>query len=154
MICIFCSKLKDVYFEMLSPPYNINSLFLSVRANLMAGQGKSPNSNFQSPSYLISKEQNPVGLDLQAPPSQWCIWEEIMVISKSYWGSKTFHQVKKNWVKCRRFFFLFRGTQVYVNRSHVGSLLKLGTSKQITDFQRVNHLMQERGDGITTIQSN
>lgn len=61
---------------------------------------------------------------------------------------------KKLRVKCRRFFLLLlKGTQVHVNRSHVGSLLKLETSKQITDFHWVNHIMQKWGDGITTIQS-
>lgn len=60
---------------------------------------------------------------------------------------------KKLRVKCRRFILLLKGTQVPVNSSHGGSLLKLGTSKQITDFHQVNHIMQECGDGITTVQS-
>lgn len=40
-----------------------------------------------------------------------------------------------------------------MNRLHVVTLLKLRTSKQITDFQWDNHLMQKWVDGIITMQS-
>lgn len=51
------------------------------------------------------------------------------------------------------FFFLFRQIQIYMNWSHVGCLSMLGTLKQITHFQWINHLMQEWGYGITTSEA-
>lgn len=145
-------------------PYNLNSLFLRMRATSIHcfltwyRTGEASQKVFTAidmtflPDSLEEESYVPVSSNFTLPVVHQ---REIMVISKSYWCAMTFHQLKKKLrVKCRRFFLLLlKGTQVHVNRSHVGSLLKLETSKQITDFHWVNHIMQKWGDGITTIQS-
>lgn len=114
---------------------------------------KSSNSNLQLLSCLIPQSRTLCNKIFKLYPPSSASEKKFMVISKSYWCSKTFHQLKKKLRVICRSLFLLRETQVYVNRSHVRSLSKLGTSKHITDFQWVNHLMQEWGDGIIIIQS-
>lgn len=105
------SKNKCLFWHVKTPlQWITNSIHCSLEWELIwwedkESTSKSPKSDLLSPSCLNSMEQNPMCQDLQALLSQYCIWEEIMVLSKSYWYSKTFHQLKRKIKSKYRFFF-------------------------------------------------